>query len=202
MPTSSNQYSLVVDKNGTGSGTVTSNPAGINCGQDCQEDYNLGTLVTLTATPQQGSNFVRWEGDCSGTSPTCQLTMNKNKNVTAVFNSQEFVLYINVRPSGSGIVTINPGGYSCNSENCSFVYTTSTPITLTASSSRGYVFKHWEDGCSDFGTNPVCQFTIRGNVIVTAVFDIFGRIREIIPFNPPSLNQFIKQTAVIIFGWR
>ena len=28
------------------------------------------------------------------------------------------------------------------------------------------------------------------------------RIREIIPFNPPSLNQFIKQTAVIIFGWR
>jgi hypothetical protein len=28
------------------------------------------------------------------------------------------------------------------------------------------------------------------------------KIREIIPFNPPSFNQFLKQTASIFFGWR
>jgi len=28
------------------------------------------------------------------------------------------------------------------------------------------------------------------------------KIREIIPFRPPSLNEFLKQTASIFFGWR
>ena len=41
---------LTVGKSGTGSGTVTSSPAGINCGSDCSEAYASGTSVTLTAT--------------------------------------------------------------------------------------------------------------------------------------------------------
>ena len=38
------QYTLTVTKAGTGSGTVTSNPAGINCGDDCSETYDQGTM--------------------------------------------------------------------------------------------------------------------------------------------------------------
>ncbi len=44
-------YTLTVSLTGAGSGTVTSSPAGINCGVDCSHVYNPGTLVTLTATP-------------------------------------------------------------------------------------------------------------------------------------------------------
>ena len=51
-------YTLTVSKTGTGSGTVTD--TGINCGTDCSEAYNLGTSVTLTATPDANSTFAGW----------------------------------------------------------------------------------------------------------------------------------------------
>src|SRR5688572_1789349 len=38
---------LSVSKTGSGSGTVTSNPAGVQCGVDCSEEYDYGTFVTL-----------------------------------------------------------------------------------------------------------------------------------------------------------
>jgi hypothetical protein len=75
---------LTVNKDGTGSGTVTSNPAGINCGSDCSESYNSGTLVTLTATYAADSIFAGWSGD-----PDCsdgQVSMNASKTCTATFN--------------------------------------------------------------------------------------------------------------------
>ncbi len=46
-PTSA--YTLTIAKTGTGSGTVTSSPAGINCGSDCSHSYISGTVVTLSA---------------------------------------------------------------------------------------------------------------------------------------------------------
>ncbi|MFN4320364.1 MAG: InlB B-repeat-containing protein, partial [Aquificaceae bacterium] len=82
-------YTLTVTKQGTGSGTVTSSPAGINCGSDCSEAYNSGTVVTLTATPATGSTFGGWSGACSscGNNTTCQITMDANKTCTATFNT-------------------------------------------------------------------------------------------------------------------
>ena len=82
---SSCTYTLTVSKTGSGSGTVTSSPSGINCGSDCSENYNEGTTVTLTANPSSGSTFVGWSGDCSGTG-SCIITMNSNKSVTVTFN--------------------------------------------------------------------------------------------------------------------
>lgn len=75
---------LTVILAGSGSGSVTSVPAGINCGLDCTELYATGTPVTLTATSTVGSTFSGWSGACTGTS-TCVLTMNASTTVTAEF---------------------------------------------------------------------------------------------------------------------
>jgi len=101
-PTTNN---LTILKAGTGSGTVTSNPSGIDCGSDCSEVYNANTSVTLTATPDTGSIFGGWSGDCSscGTNATCQITMNSNKTCTAVFNTV----------SGGGSTGGGGGGGKC-----------------------------------------------------------------------------------------
>jgi|GEM_PF-3467746 len=79
-----NKYMLGVLKSGTG--TVTSSPPGIDCGADCSEAYDAGTVVTLTATADAGSVFSGWSGDCSGSSLTTTVTMDADKACTASFS--------------------------------------------------------------------------------------------------------------------
>ena len=75
---------LTVFKNGTG--TVTSNSGGINCGATCSASYALGASVTLTASPAAGWLFSGWTaGPCAGSNPICTVTMNSAQSVTALF---------------------------------------------------------------------------------------------------------------------
>ncbi len=69
------QYDLTVQI--SGEGEVVLDPAG--------GTYDEGTVVTLTATPDEGYTFLRWAGDLSGTSSTAQITMDAHKTVGAVF---------------------------------------------------------------------------------------------------------------------
>jgi hypothetical protein len=75
---------LTVTKSGTGSGTITSSPSGINCGSTCTASYDSGTMVTLTATPDTGSSFTGWSAPCSGRG-TCTVTLGASTQVTATF---------------------------------------------------------------------------------------------------------------------
>ena len=85
------KYSLSVSKTGTGSGTVTSNPAGIACGATCAADFDYNTLVTLMATPATNSFFSGWNGaGCTGTG-TCAVTMDAAKSVTASFTLKTYI---------------------------------------------------------------------------------------------------------------
>ena len=79
------EYDL--DVSVSGNGKVTSAPVGIDCPGDCNERYADGTNVTLTATPNVGSFFLGWGGDCSfaNPSPICVLTIDGPKSVTAQF---------------------------------------------------------------------------------------------------------------------
>ena len=86
---------LVVNKQGTGSGTVTSDPAGIDCGNICEADFSYGTAVTLAHIPSSGSVFVGWNGACTGTG-NCIVTIDRAKNVTASFDLAEEMVYLPV----------------------------------------------------------------------------------------------------------
>lgn|GEM_PF-2497006 len=81
-------YLLSVQKAGTASGRVTSNPAGIDCGTDCSEPFADSTNVALTATANPGSVFVGWKGSfCDGEiATTCSMPMYFAATVTAYFN--------------------------------------------------------------------------------------------------------------------
>ncbi len=82
------KYTLTINKNdvaATGTGTVTSAPAGINCGSLCSARFLQGSQMTLTASPDAGSTFTGWSGGgCSG-SGTCVVTLNADTTVTAIF---------------------------------------------------------------------------------------------------------------------
>ena len=77
-------YTLSIGR--SGSGTVSSSPAAVDCGKTCSAKIVQGTAVTLTATPAAGQHFVNWGGACTGTAPTCTVTVNQNLSVQANFS--------------------------------------------------------------------------------------------------------------------
>ena len=76
---------LTVTRSGVGTGTVTSAPAGINCGTACSATYLDGTAVTLTATPGTLSVLVGWTGCDSVSGNSCTVTMSAGRSVNAEF---------------------------------------------------------------------------------------------------------------------
>lgn len=153
---------LSVTKSGTGAGSLSSNPVGIDCGPSCSDDdadFELGSLVTLTAAPDTGSNFYFWSGGgCSGTSPTCTVTMSQARSVTATFTVDELALTVVKQGGGTGAVASSPTGISCGT-TCNADYAHGTPVTLTASPGGNSQFGGWSgDGCS--GTSATCTVTI------------------------------------------
>lgn len=79
-------YTLEVIKSGNGSGTIVSEPLGINCGDNCLAQYQEGMSITLLATANVDSVFGGWLGGCFGNEPRCTLILNSNSQVTAIFN--------------------------------------------------------------------------------------------------------------------
>jgi len=66
---------------------VTSEPAGINCGEACAAEYNAGEEVILIAVPAPGSEFAGWTGGGCSLSRTCHLTVAADTGVSAEFEA-------------------------------------------------------------------------------------------------------------------
>ena len=102
---------LTVTKSGAGTGTIVSNPAGINYGADDTKDYTDGTVVYLTANADGGSAFTVWSGEVPGgheTDNPVAITMSEARDVDAEF-AVEATYYgeINIQVSG---VDVTSGG--------------------------------------------------------------------------------------------
>jgi hypothetical protein len=134
-------YTLSVTKAGTGSGTVTSSPIGINCGLTCSYDFAANSVVTLTATPTSPSTFGGWSGaSCSGTG-TCIVTMSSAQSVTATFNAAPPGAFNKTSPSnGASAVATNPTlswGTSSGATSYEYCYDTSNDNACSAWVSTG-----------------------------------------------------------------
>ncbi len=152
----------------TGSGSVSSSPAGIDCPSDCSQAYSQGTSVTLTAHPAAGQRLKRWSGACSGTG-SCTVSMSANKSVSAVFEVIPTPVNktLTVSVSGSGSVSSSPAGIDCPWD-CSQSYDQGTSVTLTAHPAAGQRLKRWSGACSGTGS---CTVSMSANKSVSAEFE-------------------------------
>jgi hypothetical protein len=163
-------YILGVEKDGVGSGTVTSSPAGIDCGGDCYGIFDVDTIVTLTATPEVDSEFAGWSGaGCEGTG-NCVITIDGMKSVTATFNLREKKhLSVLKYGTGTGRVTSNPTGIDCGND-CEELFYNNTVVTLSAVAEPGSTFTGWS-GAGCIGTGP-CVITMNDTKSVEAYFTL------------------------------
>jgi subtilisin family serine protease len=161
-------FPLNVSKSGSGGGTVTSAPAGIDCGADCSQTYDQDVIVTLTAAANERSVFGGWSGACSGEALTCSVTMNAARSVTAIFSSRPMpLLSVSSIGSGSGTIASSPPGINCGSD-CSEGYEPGTQVTLTATPAPGSIFLGWANACTP--TRTSCSIAMLESRQVTAVF--------------------------------
>jgi hypothetical protein len=165
------QHTLTVNPAGNGTGTVTSNPAGINCGATCAANFNYGQSVTLTAAPAAGSGFTGWsDSGCPGTAP-CTVSVTAASAVTATFTLQ-YTLTVSKDGNGAGTVTSSPAGINCG-PTCAAAFDDGLDVTLTAAPSNGSTFTGWSiSGCP--GTAP-CTVSITAASSVTATFTLLPR---------------------------
>ena len=138
-------FDLTINKTGTGLGKVLSHPAGIDCGEDCAENYLRGDniLVTLSAVPDEGAVFRGWNGACSGRNG-CTVRMLNDKDITATFSTATPATFMvsNLNDSGTGSLrqaildaNVNPGDdiISFSSALTGVIALTSGQLTITDS---------------------------------------------------------------------
>jgi hypothetical protein len=149
-----NSNTLNVSKTGSGDGTVTSSPAGIDCGATCSASFGHSAFVTLTAEANPGSTFAGWSGaGCSGTG-TCIVTIGVENSVTANFTQNEYTLTIT---SAQGAVAREPDQAT---------YHEGDVVRLTATPNASWSFANWTGGLT--GSNNPDSVTIHGNTAITA----------------------------------
>ena len=169
VPPPASTFQLTVQSGGTGSGTITSAPSGISCGQTCSASFASAASVTLTAAANSGSSFAGWSGACSGTA-TCTVSMTANESVTATFTTSapaQVQLTVADAGTGTGTVTSSPAGINCGS-TCSASFASGTSVTLTAAAGSGSTFAGWSGACTGTGT---CTVNLTAASAVTATFN-------------------------------
>lgn len=176
---------LTVSGGGTGSGVVTSSPAGMNCtitagvaaATGCQAQFQKGTTVTLTATPRSGHSFLQWQLYCVGTD-TCVASMTYNQSVKARFMKGPFTIRISSATAGVGNGTVKSQAgltpaINCvitngtpASTGCAATYPAYTDLTLTATPAAGF-----SGGLAGpCGGSASCRFSVVQGLTIPAGF--------------------------------
>lgn len=159
---------VTISVSGNGMGTITSSPAGIDCGTDCSEAFPDGTSITLTATAATGSTFMGWgDGSCSGTGD-CVVTVGQDITIAPTFALANSIV-VTIAGNGMGDVASAPAGISCPGD-CSEQYGPGQTVTLTATPANESQFAGWANGgCT--GTAP-CVVTTDNAAAITATFNL------------------------------
>ena len=112
--------------------------------------YEHGSMVTLTAIPNEGYRFVNWvkDGETVSTSATYSFTVTENGNYVANFELNSYAVTATVNPEVGGVVT------------GSGTYLHGTNATLAASPNDGYIFLNWTKGGEIVSQNATYCFTV------------------------------------------
>ncbi len=151
------------------------------------DDYDSGTVITLTAGASNGFAFAGWSGAVNSTANPLMLTMDSSRTLVANFSpttTPSYALTILTNPTGAGTVTI---GTAPNGPNGT--YLEGTVVSLVASPSPEFIFTNWSGAVLHEGSS--LQIEMRSNTVVSANFIVSDVRRFTISFRavPPNLGS-------------
>jgi uncharacterized repeat protein (TIGR02543 family) len=118
--------------------------------------YDAGTVVSLTAAPASGYQFVNWTGDvgtvANVNAASTTITMNGDYSIAANFVA---VYDLTISSTAGGSVTLPGEG--------AFTYDAGTVVSLTAAPTGGYHFVNWTGDVSTVANVNVATTTITMN---------------------------------------
>ena len=118
-------------------------------------EYQEGTQVTLTATPDEGFEFSGWSD--GSTEATRVITASEDLTLTASF-TELIISYTLTVTSGEGGSVSSEGGE----------YNEGTEVTLTATADDGYRFTVWSNG----STEESITITLSEDTSIEAIFEM------------------------------
>jgi hypothetical protein len=200
---------LTVTLAGTGSGSVTSNPQGINCGAAgpvCTAPFTDNTSVVLTATAASGSTLGSFSPNCVSTNPqtnppSCTVQIGTaDVTVTATFNpsAQQFTLTVTEAGTGTGTVSSQADlipAIACTTGSvtgCSANYNSGTSVTLTAVAATGSTFAGWSGACMN--ATGTCTVVMSQAQNVTATFNLNAPTLASIAVTPANPTVVVGQS--------
>ena len=95
--------------------------------------FEENSSLTITATPNEGYIFSGWTGDASGTTNPLSITMDGDKNLTAIFTLAKFNLSVNVVGQGTVSQTIRSASKTDQEYNAGSV------VELRATPNSGWI---------------------------------------------------------------
>ena len=182
VPATFDSNELRVYKTGSGTGYVGSGDEGIDYGNDCQDHYASGTVVSLTATADPESEFAQFLSGCGA---ICDVTMTGDQSETAVFVAKgpegTHGLEADTAGSGQGFVSSVPGGINCGVSStephtaCLKHYDEGAAVTLYANAGQDSRFSGWDGACDD-ETTAICTVSMSQARYVNASFDVEPKV--------------------------
>ncbi|HEX3240950.1 MAG TPA: hypothetical protein VHR18_12565 [Solirubrobacterales bacterium] len=162
---------LTITKPGTGTGVVECEVASVKGA--CAATYPNGTEVKVFATPNAGSEFTGFGGDCTGS--FCVLTMSAPKSVTATFDLIPRTLTITKAGTGTGVVECEVASVK---GPCAASYPNGTVVKVIGTANSGSEFAGFSGGTGSASictTTSPCTFTIEADSTLTATFNLIPR---------------------------
>jgi uncharacterized repeat protein (TIGR02543 family) len=190
------QFATITYTRTSGLGVVGIGLAGqdaTQCYARCAITFPVGSTVTVSAHPADGSTLTGWTGACTGSSPSCNFAINASTTLTADFSGPTASLDYASTGAGSGTVNIvtTVDRATC-SGSCSVTVAPSTLVTATAVPSAGSRFDGWYGPCT---SGEVCSFqmpnesqplTARFVPLAALTFTKAGRGTGSVAFSPPG----------------
>ncbi|HLR76781.1 MAG TPA: BspA family leucine-rich repeat surface protein, partial [Balneolaceae bacterium] len=124
-------------------------------------EYEGGTSIDISAIASQGWRFVKWQGDYSGTSASAVITVERDMDITGIFEKKTYSLTINIEGEGSVDEKV------IEAERTDYEH--GTIVELTANASEGWKFIEWK-GAATSADNPA-RIKLDEAKEVTAVFE-------------------------------